>query len=146
NSVSCDMAGSSLPKVWPCAPPSTIGNIVIFGIVPAMKLRVLALDGVFDTGLSAVLDVLATANELATKFAPDVPPLQVDVVGMRRRVRTAHGLAVPVGDALDAAAADWVVIPALGHKMPETLIPALERADVRDAAAALRECAASGAR
>ncbi len=111
-----------------------------------MKLRALALDGVFDTGLSALLDVFATANELATKFAPDVPPLEVDVVGMRRRVRTAHGLAVPVVDALDAGAADWVVIPALGHKMPETLVPALQRADVRDAAAALRERAASGAR
>ena len=30
-----------------------------------MKIVVLALDGVFDTGLTAVLDTLVTANELA---------------------------------------------------------------------------------
>lgn len=111
-----------------------------------MKLRVLALDGVFDTGLSAVLDVFATANELAASFARDVPPFEVGVVGMRRRVHTAHGFAVPLGGAVGSGPEDWMVIPALGYKMPDSLVPALGRADVRDAAAALRERAASGAR
>lgn len=109
-----------------------------------MKLHVLALDGVFDTGLSAVLDVFATANELAARSSVDVPPFEVAVMGMRRRVRTSQGLTVPVGAMLDAAAADWMVVPAIGYKMPEALVPALDRPDVRDAGAALRACGAAG--
>lgn len=111
-----------------------------------MRIRVLVLDGVFDTGLSAVLDVFATANELAARSGVDVPPFEVAVGGVRRRVRTSQGLTVPVGPLLDAAAEDWVVVPAIGHKMPETLLPALDRPDVHDAGAALRERAAAGTR
>src|SRR5512146_580168 len=32
------------------------------GIIPAMRIQVLVLDGVFDIGLSAILDTLATSN------------------------------------------------------------------------------------
>jgi len=103
-----------------------------------MKLDVLALDGVFDTGLSTVLDVFTTANELAAMLQLDVPPFQATVVGVRKRVRTAQGLAVPIARAVGTAPADWLVVPALGCKMPETLEPALARADVRDACSALR--------
>ena len=62
----------------------------------AMKIDVLALDGVFDTGLSTVLDVFTTANELAAMLQLDVAPFEVVVAGMRKRVRTAQGFAVPV--------------------------------------------------
>jgi len=110
-----------------------------------MRLQVLALDGVFDTGLSALLDVFTTANELAAGSGVEVAPFEVAVVGMRRRVHTSQGLAVPVGPLRDAAAADWCVVPAIGYKMPEAPVPALARPDVRDAAAALRERAAAGA-
>ena len=41
-----------------------IGKNAIFDIVVAMRVDVLVLDGVFDLGLSAVLDVFQTANEL----------------------------------------------------------------------------------
>jgi len=49
-----------------------------------MRIDVLALDGVFDSGLAALLDVFGTANELSS----DKPSLQVRSVGLRRRVRT----------------------------------------------------------
>lgn len=109
-----------------------------------MRLDVLVLDGVFDTGLSAVLDVFATANELAAGLGVDVPPFEVARVGLRRRVRTSQGLTVPVATLVDAVTPDWVVVPAIGYKMPETLLPALHRPDVRDAGAALRRRAAAG--
>ena len=111
----------------------------------AMKIDVLALDGVFDTGLSTVLDVFTTANELAAMLQLDVAPFEVVVAGMRKRVRTAQGFAVPVARTLEAGAADWLIVPALGCKMPETLEPALQRADVRDACSALRERTSTGA-
>jgi len=109
-----------------------------------MKLQILALEGAFDTGLAALLDVFGTANELAALLALDVPRFEVAVVGVRRRVRTAQGLAVPLAGPVDTASSDWLVVPALGTKTPDLLLPALARSDVRDATAALRAAAAAG--
>lgn len=121
-----------------------IGIFDLFDIVIAMKLQVLVLEGVFDTGLATVLDVFATANELSAMLGLGVPPLEVTVVGMRRRVRTSHGLSVPLDAVFDPRSADWLVVPAIGYKMPETLLPALSRPEVRDAGAALRAGASAG--
>ncbi|MCW7540409.1 helix-turn-helix domain-containing protein [Aquabacterium sp. A7-Y] len=106
-----------------------------------MQIDVLALDGVFDTGLSAVLDVFGTANELQ----PGELPLRVRVVGVRRRVRTDRGFVVPVEPA-DSGSPDVLIAPALGSKTPETLGAALDRRDVRDAVQLLAQRGATGAR
>ena len=111
-----------------------------------MKLQVLVLDGVFDTGLSTVLDVLTTANELAGMLQLDVARFEVTVVGMRARVRTSQGFTVPVARLANASVADWLIVPALGCKMPDVLVPALQRPDVRDACCALKEGAAAGSK
>ena len=110
-----------------------------------MKLAILALDGVFDTGLATVLDTLSTANELAAAQRLRVPRFQAKVVGVRRRVRTAMGLHVPVQRVAEAGCPDWVVVPAPGTKMPDTLLPALARPDTADALAWLRDAHAGGA-
>jgi transcriptional regulator GlxA family with amidase domain len=109
-----------------------------------MKVSVLALDGVFDTGLSTVLDAFGTANELAAMQQLDSLHFDVGLVGVRRRVHTAQGLSVPVKPADAAVRPDWVVIPAIGYKMPEPLQRALERPDVADAGALLRAWNAAG--
>ena len=109
-----------------------------------MRLDVLALDGVFDLGLSAVLDALQTANELNEVAELGVPRFDVRVVGVRTKVRTSHGLRVPV-QAIGRRAPDCVVVPAIGFKMPEPLEAALARADVRDAGIALRQWSRRGA-
>ena len=63
----------------------TIGKLVIDAMIFAiMRIDVLALDGVFDTGLTALLDVFGTANELSG----GKQPLRLRTVGVRRRVRT----------------------------------------------------------
>ena len=120
-----------------------IGKIAIFRIIVAMRVDILTLDGVFDLGLSAVLDAFQTANELSELFALPVPRFETTMVGMRKRVRTSRGLTVPLGRQ-GRRAADCVVVPAIGYKMPEPLEVALERADVQDAAPALREWSARG--
>ncbi len=102
-----------------------------------MRINVLAIDGVFDLGLSSVLDTLGTANELAATLDPPVPPVEVAIVGVRRDVRTAQGLSVPVRPLGGAARADAIVIPAMGVKTPDAIVAALDRRDVRDATAAL---------
>src|SRR5258708_14684490 len=109
-----------------------------------MRVDVLALDGVFDLGLSAVLDVFQTANELIIMAALEVPRFDVRTVAMRRTVKTSHGLTVPV-QAIDGRIPDCVVVPAIGFKMPGPLETALARSDVQDAGAALRQWARGGA-
>jgi transcriptional regulator GlxA family with amidase domain len=111
-----------------------------------MKVHILALDGVFDTGLATVQDVFTTANELADMLGLRVARFEVSVVGMRQRVKTSQGLGVPVRAADRSGKADWTVIPAIGVKMPDALGVALLRRDIADAAALLRERAAHGGR
>ena len=109
-----------------------------------MRVYVLALDDVFDLGLSAVLDAFQTANELIEMAGVTVPRFEVKTVGLRRSVKTAHGLRVPV-HAVDARIPDCVVVPAIGFKMPGPLETALARSDVRDASDVLRQWSRRGA-
>jgi transcriptional regulator GlxA family with amidase domain len=109
-----------------------------------MRIHVLALDGVFDLGLSAVLDAFNTANELIELSALTVPRFELRIVGVRKTVTTSHGLRVPV-QAIGARSPDCVVVPAIGYKMPGPLEAALARPDVADAATILRQWARRGA-
>ena len=111
-----------------------------------MKIQILALDGAFDTGLAAVLDTFATANELSEAQGRRSPRFDVSVVGMRRKVRTSQGLNVPVLVPNPDARPDWVVVPAIGFKTPDPLRAALDRPDVVDGACALRRWSDNGAR
>jgi len=98
---------------------------------------VLALDGVFDTGLAIVLDAFQTANELAEMSGQAAHRFEVTIAGVRSRVRTSQGLTVPVNP-IAGQKPDCVVVPAIGFKMPEPLLEALRRSDVREATSALR--------
>ncbi|HXV63490.1 MAG TPA: helix-turn-helix domain-containing protein [Vicinamibacteria bacterium] len=109
-----------------------------------MRIHVLALDGVFDLGLSAVLDAFQTANELMDVSGLDMPRFELSIVGVRKAVKTSHGLHVPAQKE-GIRAPDCVVVPAIGYKMPDPLEAALARPDVQDAAALLRHWAGGGA-
>ena len=111
-----------------------------------MRILVLALEGLFDTGLAVTLDAFATANALSAKFRSGKPFFEVSVVGVRRKVRTAQGLIVPVKAAAPDARPDWVVVPAVKATTPATLVPALARKDVREAQTLLLQWRAGGAR
>ncbi len=95
-----------------------------------MRVDVLALDGVFDLGLSAVLDVFQTANELIVMAALEVPRFEVRTVAMRRTVKTSHGLTVPV-QAIDGRIPDCVVVPAIGFKPASPIWIRSEPCDAR---------------
>ena len=60
-----------------------------------MRIHILALNGVFDTGLAAVLDA-GTANALAEMTGISSLRFQVKVVGVHKSVTTAPGLSMPV--------------------------------------------------
>ncbi len=108
-----------------------------------MRISVLALDGVFDLGLSAVLDAFQTANELIELSDMAVPRFAVRIVGVRKKVTTSQGLTVPV-HAPGTKAPDCLVVPAIGFKMPAPLEAALTRPDIADAATLLRRWADRG--
>jgi transcriptional regulator GlxA family with amidase domain len=110
-----------------------------------MKVHVLALDDVFDTGLATVLDAFGTANELAEMTGMTSTRFDVSVVGVRKSVETSQGLSVPLAAASGGVVPDLFVVPALGFKMPGPLLAALARPDVLDAMVVIRSWAERGA-
>jgi transcriptional regulator GlxA family with amidase domain len=110
-----------------------------------MKIDVLALNNVFDPGLSAVLDAFATANELGAAQGLASTAFDVAIVGLRRQVRSNQGFKVPALPAHKRSPPDWVIVPAIGERSPEPLASALATPEARDAAHILREWAAQGA-
>src|SRR5271166_1711967 len=110
-----------------------------------MKIDVLVLNGVFDTGLAAVLDAFATANELGAAQGLTSLAFDVTVVGLGRQVRSNQGFKVPVSPAEDRAPPDWVVVPAIGDRTPEPLAAALATPEARTAARILRHWGDQGA-
>ncbi|NIG79520.1 helix-turn-helix domain-containing protein [Klebsiella sp. Ap-873] len=109
-----------------------------------MRITILALDGVFDTGLTAMLDTFATANELALAQGSPTPPFDVHLAGIRKRVHSAHGLRLPVAQAKSLPRPDWIVLPALNTKQPQQLLDSLHRKDACEAKTYLREMDADG--
>jgi transcriptional regulator GlxA family with amidase domain len=102
-----------------------------------MRIFVLALDELFDTGLTVTLDAFAIANRFSARQMGGTPHFEVSIVGMRKKVRSGQGLAIPVQAVTPDLKPDWVIVPALIASTPQLLVPALERADVRQAKAQL---------
>ena len=91
-----------------------------------MKVSVLAYDGIFDSGLAAVLDVLDTANAMRDDLHSPPPGWEVTTVAAGKRVRTGAGHIVHAA-ALDAARdADLLIVPALNVRRPGELIEFIE--------------------
>ena len=110
-----------------------------------MRIHVLTLNGVFDTGLTAVLDAFGTANVLAEMTGTSSLRFQVRMVGLRKTITTARGLSVPVTAAARAQTPDAVVTPAINQLMPEPLVRALADSEMLEAGAVLRKWSARGA-
>lgn len=109
-----------------------------------MRISILVLDGIFDTGLTVTLDALGIANRIAQRMS-NAPPFEVSIVGVRKRVRTGQGFVIPVHEVAPGLKPDWVIVPALTTSTPDLLIPALERKDVRQAIKQLLEWHDGGA-
>jgi transcriptional regulator GlxA family with amidase domain len=110
-----------------------------------MRIVILALECLFDTGLAVALDALALANKFSAQTMGGAPHFDVSIVGMRKTVHSGHGLSVPVRPVTPDLKPDWVIVPALATGTPEVLVPALARADVRKAQAQLLKWHGQGA-
>ena len=86
-----------------------------------MQVAVVVYDGVFDSGLTSVLDVLDNANALGGQI-PEPPTWKVTMVGASSQVRTGAGLVVAPEPFEAAEEADLLVVPALAGSSPEALL------------------------
>ncbi|MFI9274370.1 GlxA family transcriptional regulator [Kitasatospora sp. NPDC052896] len=108
-----------------------------------MDVTVLVLDGVFDSGLSALLDVLRTANELRGELS-NPPHWQVRTVGFDGPVRTAAGHLVPVEPAALTDRTELLVLPGVSGRTPEQLVEFAAARATAPARALLREARERG--
>src|SRR5258708_17492366 len=110
-------------RVWP---GWASGGYDSVATVCAMHVGLLANDGCFSSGLTALIDVLSTAQAQRPGVDPSIPPIRVDVTGTGRKVTTGAGLTVSVTMHLrDLPAVDVVVVPALGTMTAEDTLSAL---------------------
>ncbi|MET8878263.1 helix-turn-helix domain-containing protein [Nocardia sp. NPDC004604] len=93
-----------------------------------MKVAVLVYEGVFDSGLAAILDVLDSANamgEEADVMGEEIvepPSWHVTTVGPQPQVRTGAGHLVTAEPLAHADAADLLLVPALAERRPAALL------------------------
>lgn len=109
-----------------------------------MKIYVMVLNGVFDTGLSSLLDTLAMANHLASQNADWSVEFDVTVLGTRQRVLTNNGLRVPVVSPRGLPTPDVLLIPGLAVASHAAFKTQLASAEVHDAQAWISRWSAAG--
>ncbi|WP_326737226.1 GlxA family transcriptional regulator [Streptomyces sp. NBC_01022] len=86
-----------------------------------MRVAILVLDRVFDSGLAAILDVLRTADELRGRLPLPPPAWQVTTVGFTETVRTGAGLCVHTSPIAHAESCDLLVVPTVPEQRPGEL-------------------------
>ena len=97
--------------------------------IPDMKIFVLVVDNMFDTGLTAILDTLDIANELISNRGGGIH-FEVTITGVRSSIQTRLGLSVSATLATSLPCPDLVIVPAIADRTPDMLTAALQRPDV----------------
>lgn len=111
-----------------------------------MRVSILVLDGALDSGLSAVLDILETANELARGLR-GTNIYDLTLCGVRRAATTHHGFRVALERVREnSPPPDLVIVPSHGAKTVDAILVSFERPQVAEAAGIVRSWARGGAR
>lgn len=80
-----------------------------------MRIGVAVVDGCFASGVSALLDVLGTAEVLRDTVDPGIESIEVEVMAPRARVTASNGMIVPASSTLgELRGVDVAVVAALG--------------------------------
>jgi transcriptional regulator GlxA family with amidase domain len=106
-----------------------------------MRVAVFAVDGMFDSGLTVILDILGTANVLSAQTGLPAAPFQVQTTGLGTSARTGNGLVLATTPWREVAAdpPDVAVMPAVGLRPPDEIIGAVRGHGVLRAVNALCE-------
>jgi transcriptional regulator GlxA family with amidase domain len=89
--------------------------------ISVMEIAVLIQDGVFDSGLAAVVDVLDYANAMAEEI-PEAPSWHATMVGVQPEVRTGAGHVVATEPAAQVERADLLIVPARAGRNPAEVL------------------------
>lgn len=109
-----------------------------------MIISVLVLDGVFDTGLSSMLDCFNFANALAPQVDAALAPCEVRVVGLRRSVVTHLGMRLSPMKLDAAPVPDILLVPALYIPSPQRAAEVMRQRESLQAARAMADYVARG--
>ncbi|HEY2268542.1 MAG TPA: helix-turn-helix domain-containing protein [Streptosporangiaceae bacterium] len=106
-----------------------------------MRVAVFAVDEMFDSGLTAILDILETANVLSAQAGLAAPPFQVTTAGLGPGVRTARGLHLATTPWREIAddPPEVAVMPAMGLRPPAEIVDAVSGHGLLPAVTALCE-------
>ena len=78
-------------------------------------------DGVFDSGLAAILDVLDFANATADQI-PEAPSWHATLVGLQPEIRTGAGHLVTTEPVAQVEGADLLMVPARAARRPSEVL------------------------
>jgi transcriptional regulator GlxA family with amidase domain len=97
-----------------------------------MLIGVVATPGCFDSGVTALVDVMRTAEGLRPQLDPAIDPFAMELIGAGASVRTAAGMSLVLDRALgDVADLDVLVVPGIGVGTPAALEDALANPHIR---------------
>src|SRR5687768_2689071 len=99
-----------------------------------MRVGIAVVPGCFDSGITAMLDVLRTAEGLKGFVDPSIDPIGATVLASGDRVATAAGLELVTQPLEGAAAPDFDVlcVPGIGVATPPELETAVASKPVRE--------------
>lgn len=101
-----------------------------------MRVGVVVVDGVFTSGIAALVDVLGAADGQRADVDPSIPPITMETIGPADHVTSGAGFTIPVVHRVDeiddgrTAGFDVLVVPALGTMTGDETVAALARGDV----------------
>jgi len=95
-----------------------------------MRVGLVVVPGCFDSGLTALMDIVAGAERARAAVDRAIAPFEVRIVGATTRVTTGAGLTLAV-DQDDDTGLDLLVVPGLGATTRTALSDALSSTPVR---------------
>ena len=115
-----------------------------FGMYRDMRFAIVVVDGIFSSGFTLLHDTLCVA-EMMRADEPGIAEIEVVIAGEQPMIRTGSGLAIPTtARPEELAAADVVIVPALGGLDEPGVLAALSAPSTVRLTGALAELAGSG--
>ncbi len=107
-------------------------------IVYVMRIGLIAIDGCFGSAIASIIDIVRVADGARGDVDPRIDPIELAILGPKRRVTTTASMTLSVDHPLsESAEFDVVVVPALGTLTAATTNDALHSRDARSVIASL---------
>jgi transcriptional regulator GlxA family with amidase domain len=104
-----------------------------------MRIGLVAVDGCFGSAVASLVDIIGTAEIVRASVDAAIPPIELSIAGVRRRVTTSSGMVIPTTRSLrELEDLDVVVVATLGTFTGPATEEAMEHPDTRAVVRALR--------